>query len=393
MSKAKAASPSIDLSGLDDVMTGQAAEHASNYRVIDLDHVHPDPAQPRREMDLVSLEEMARSMSAVDANGTPRGVRQPISVRPDPDNDGHYLINYGHRRHRAAGMAELTAIPAIVQDDSTFTDQLLENIQREDLSPTDISHAIARLMDDEGMTMGAIGNVLGKSKDWVSLHSQFGRADDKIKALFHDGIIGDVRNVVELERARAKDPESINPLIRELAKREQTISRNELLARIATATGKEKANAPQPQASTQQHDSQGPDTAPNPNADDEAETTPTQPPAKPSSAAQPPTGDTEGDADSSVEGQGDPLSDNSSDKAGSEAGKHAVSTETVTPPESTRRAGVCISVQWMEGDDPFYGQLIQEPHTDERLAQVYGDDGETRTIEVRELRLVALSPA
>ena len=131
MSKATKKNSAVDLSGLDDVMTGQAAEHASNYQLIEIDRIHPDPQQPRREMDLVALDELAQSMSVLDESGKPRGVWQPISVRPDPDNAGHYLINYGHRRHRAAGIAKLAMVPAIIQEDSTFTDQLLENIQRE----------------------------------------------------------------------------------------------------------------------------------------------------------------------------------------------------------------------------------------------------------------------
>jgi len=389
MSKASKKSSVVDLSGLDEVMTGQAAEHASNYQLIEIERIHPDPQQPRSEMDLVALDELAQSMSVLDAAGKPRGVRQPISVRPDPDNDGQYLINYGHRRHRAAGIAKLATIPAIIQGDSTFTDQLLENIQREDLGADDIAQAIERLMTDEGMTLKQVGDALGKPKDWVSLHSQFGRAGADIKALFDKGIVAAVRGAVELERARAKHPEKITQLIERLVKREQPIGRRELIAEIASVA--EVSNP----MSTPSGESQGQSGATPPESDDtpKDEQRPTRPPAKPSSAAQPPTGAAKGGAASSEQSEisNDDKEEDYGDAA--EPEQEATTPLDVRPPAATRNSGVCITVQWMEGDESMYGQLLQEAQADDRSVAIYGDDGERRTLPISEVRMVALTEA
>jgi ParB family chromosome partitioning protein len=109
--------------------------------LIDLDKISPAADQPRKAFDNGTLLELAMSIRE-------RGVLEPIVVRPKPDNT--YEIVMGERRWRAAQMAGLTQIPAIVRelsDEDASTDALLENFQREDLNPVERAKAIKKLLD------------------------------------------------------------------------------------------------------------------------------------------------------------------------------------------------------------------------------------------------------
>lgn len=110
--------------------------------LIDLDRIAPAADQPRKLFDQGTLLELAMSIRE-------RGVLEPIVVRPTPD-DGKYEIVMGERRWRAAQMAGLAQIPAIVRelsDEEASTDALLENFQREDLNPVERARAIQKLLN------------------------------------------------------------------------------------------------------------------------------------------------------------------------------------------------------------------------------------------------------
>ncbi|MDI3341705.1 MAG: ParB/RepB/Spo0J family partition protein [Sphaerobacter sp.] len=112
---------------------------------IRLDRIEPDPHQPRRTFDQERLEELAASI-------TREGVLQPIAVRYDADRD-RYVIVHGERRWRAAQMAGLTAIPAIVRDvpeERRLLQQLMENVVREDLNAVDRAAALRALKAQMG---------------------------------------------------------------------------------------------------------------------------------------------------------------------------------------------------------------------------------------------------
>ena len=117
--------------------------------------------QPRREMDIKSLEELADSIRA-------QGIIQPLVVRPLGDK---YELIAGERRLRAAEMAGLSHVPVIVRDipDKTaIAIALIENIQRENLNPIEEAFAIKRLIEEFSMTHQDASNAIGKSRTTVT---------------------------------------------------------------------------------------------------------------------------------------------------------------------------------------------------------------------------------
>ena len=153
--------------GLDALLSGTAAVHAAvgdrELRELPLDLIRRNRFQPRRLMDPQALEELAQSIRA-------RGVVQPVVVRPGGDGHSFELVA-GERRWRAAQMAELDAIPAVIRDlsdEAALGVALVENIQRQDLNPIEESLAIRRLIDDFDLTHQEAGDAVGRSRVAVS---------------------------------------------------------------------------------------------------------------------------------------------------------------------------------------------------------------------------------
>ncbi len=125
---------------------GAGVEEMMNAKQIRCDRIVPDPDQPRKSFPQESLEELAASLKS-------RGVLQPIAVWYDRPND-RYVIIHGERRWRAAGIAGLEMLPAIVREDQASSerliDQLMENLQREDLNDVDRADGLAHLKEALG---------------------------------------------------------------------------------------------------------------------------------------------------------------------------------------------------------------------------------------------------
>ena len=124
--------------------------------------------QPRHDMHLESLEDLAQSIRA-------QGVIQPIIVRPLPERDSsgapRYEIVAGERRWRAAQMAGLQSIPVVIReipDSAAIAMSLIENIQRENLNPLEEAWAIRRLIDEFGLTHDGAAEAIGRSRVAVS---------------------------------------------------------------------------------------------------------------------------------------------------------------------------------------------------------------------------------
>ncbi len=131
---------------------------------INIDHIRRNPAQPRRSFDDGELRELAESLKT-------KGVLQAILVRPDPKEAGKYQIIAGERRWRAARMAGLTSIPAVVKD----VDELalleigiIENVQRADLNAIDEAEAYDALIKRFGRTQDSLATSVGKSRVHIS---------------------------------------------------------------------------------------------------------------------------------------------------------------------------------------------------------------------------------
>jgi ParB family transcriptional regulator, chromosome partitioning protein len=139
---------------------GDGAEEG--LRELPLELVGPNPRQPRRRFDEDALAELAESIRT-------RGVLQPIVVRSLAS--GHYELVAGERRLRAARIAELESIPAVVRqaDERDQLDlALAENMARVDLNPVEEARACAMLVDDLGLTKEEVGRRVGRSRVAIS---------------------------------------------------------------------------------------------------------------------------------------------------------------------------------------------------------------------------------
>lgn len=129
---------------------------------VPLSLVSPNPFQPRRAFDGAELEELANSVKT-------KGVLQPILVRKL--GDGGYELIAGERRWRAAKLAGLKKIPAIVRpatDAEAMEMALIENLQRKDLNPMEAARAYQRLMKEFGLTQEAVSRALGKERSSIA---------------------------------------------------------------------------------------------------------------------------------------------------------------------------------------------------------------------------------
>ena len=139
-----------------------SSREQEGLREIQLDLIKPNPSQPRRSFDDEALRALAESIRA-------RGVLQPIVVRPLAG--GRYELVAGERRLRAAAIAELEHIPAIVRetDDAERLElALIENMARADLNPVEEARACATLVDDLGMSKEEVARRVGRSRAAVA---------------------------------------------------------------------------------------------------------------------------------------------------------------------------------------------------------------------------------
>lgn len=158
--------------------------------------------QVRTVFDEASLTELAQDIAV-------RGVLQPILLRPNPGMC-NYLVIAGERRLRAARLAQLDAIPAIigtVDDDTASMMQLAENIQREDLSLADEATAVRKMYDLVGGSVTAAAERLHKSKAWVSkrLAASCPELAWEAKRLLEDGATEDLEIVLTVNKIAGLD--------------------------------------------------------------------------------------------------------------------------------------------------------------------------------------------
>jgi ParB family transcriptional regulator, chromosome partitioning protein len=147
----------------DDAPAEPPAPGASPLRMLAIASIKPLPGNPRKYFDETALDELAASIAT-------RGVIQPVIVRPHPEAQGFQLVA-GERRWRAAQRARLHEIPALVRDLSdreVMALALIENLQREDLSPVEEARAYHRLSEQEGMIQIDIAKMVEKSRSHVA---------------------------------------------------------------------------------------------------------------------------------------------------------------------------------------------------------------------------------
>ena len=166
-----------------------AAETASTQQVgmsllnVPLEQLQRGRYQPRRDMNPVALQELADSIKV-------QGVMQPIVARSIGENS--YEIVAGERRWRAAQMAGLDSIPAIIRqinDDTAMAMALIENIQREDLNPMEQATAMHRFVEEFGLTHQQIAEAVGKARATVSNLLRLMALPREVKTLLEHGDI------------------------------------------------------------------------------------------------------------------------------------------------------------------------------------------------------------
>lgn len=174
-----------------------AAQTDENVVELELTAIRPNPYQPRRIFDQKALKELAKSIRE-------SGVFQPIIVRqPDPQIK-RYEIIAGERRYRASKIAKQSTIPAIVRD---FDDErmmevaVLENLQREDLTPLEEAQAYQTLMDKLTLTQAQVATRLGKSRPYIANYLRLLGLPESVKKSLQAGELsmGQARTLLGLK--------------------------------------------------------------------------------------------------------------------------------------------------------------------------------------------------
>lgn len=171
-----------------------AAAVAGGVNQISLAEIQPNAQQPRRTFDQAQLEELAASIRE-------QGVLQPIVVRPVA---GGYQLIVGERRWRAAQLAGLASIPALVRtpgDQQALEMAIIENLQREDLNPIEQAEAFARLASEFRLTQEQIGQKTGKDRASIANFLRLLRLESGVREMIRTGALtfGQARPLIGLE--------------------------------------------------------------------------------------------------------------------------------------------------------------------------------------------------
>ena len=161
----------------------EAPPEDSAYRMLPLHRVEPNPEQPRQDFDQEELEALAESIRQ-------HGIIQPLTVRET--GEGYYQIIAGERRWRAARMAELTEVPAIVieaDNKKAMELALIENLQRQDLNSVEEALGYQSLINEFGLTQEEAAARVGKSRPAVANALRLLSLDEKVLEMLRTGVI------------------------------------------------------------------------------------------------------------------------------------------------------------------------------------------------------------
>jgi ParB family chromosome partitioning protein len=210
--------------GLAAILSVVPRDEQEEFRELPVELIAPNPAQPRRGFDEEALLALTESIRT-------RGVLQPVLVRPIVG--GRYELVAGERRWRAARLAELQSIPAIVrhQDDAASLEvALIENMAREDLNPVDEARGCAALVDELGLSREEVGLRVGRGRVAVSNLIRLLELPDEALALIERGQLTEGHGRALL---LAGDHDARRRLAREAATRRWSVRELEHRARDA----------------------------------------------------------------------------------------------------------------------------------------------------------------
>ncbi len=197
------------------------------YLLCDIDLIHPNRYQPRRNFPEEELAELSRSIRE-------QGVIQPLLVRKNSHGyDPGYELIAGERRLRSAKLAGLTRVPVVVKelsDTQMLEMSIVENVQREDLNPLEESGAYHRLMSEFGLTQEQVAERVGKSRSAIANFLRLRQLPEEIQATLMDGALSMGHAKVLLgARNTAQQMEVWRQIVtRELSVRETEILLNRL---------------------------------------------------------------------------------------------------------------------------------------------------------------------
>jgi ParB family chromosome partitioning protein len=187
------------------IETSFRLEASGSPLMVNLSLIDEDPGQPRSP-DNPGFS--PQSISELAASYGPKGPKTPISLRENPQSPGRYIINHGHRRYRAAKVKNLSSIPSFIDNDYSEIDQLIENLQRNELTAQEIAAWIGRELT-KGIKKAEIAKSIGKSAAFVSQHATLLRLPEPVSSAIQNRKLNDVTVINELAKAFKTNPDEV----------------------------------------------------------------------------------------------------------------------------------------------------------------------------------------
>lgn len=223
--------------GLNAIFIENDSEDNNGSVTLKISEIEPNRSQPRKEFDEKALSELAESISK-------HGLLQPLLVRPLPL--GGYQIVAGERRYRACRMAGITEVPVIIRelgDTETMEIALIENLQREDLTPIEEALGYQVLIDEHGFSQEEVAQSVGKSRPAIANSLRLLKLPQSILDLVSDGKIsaGHARALLTLE-----DEKLMQELAEEIIKKDLSVRQVEKICKQKSKPEKEEVPEKKP---------------------------------------------------------------------------------------------------------------------------------------------------
>lgn len=223
--------------GLNAIFIENDSEDNSGSVTLKISEIEPNRSQPRKEFEEKALSELAESISK-------HGLLQPLLVRPLPL--GGYQIVAGERRYRACRMAGITEVPVIIRelgDTETMEIALIENLQREDLTPIEEALGYQVLIDEHGFSQEEVAQSVGKSRPAIANSLRLLKLPQSILDLVSDGKIsaGHARALLTLEEEKL-----MQELAEEIIKKDLSVRQVEKICKQKPKPEKEEVSEKKP---------------------------------------------------------------------------------------------------------------------------------------------------